>query len=436
MQISVEKTSDLARKMIVKVPEETVKEKMEDRFKSLAGKVKLDGFRPGKVPQHVIKKLYAKQVRGEVTSELLQTCYMKGLEDEKLQPAGPPEIIFPEQETSDTGFEFTANFEIFPSINLDNIQQLNVKRFVSEVKDDDLEKMMARLRDQQKEWLSVERASKDGDQITIHFSGEAEGENFTDGKAENFQVVIGSKQMIPGFEAELTGLEANATKTFDIEFPSDYGKDTLAGKLATFQIEVVKVEESQLPDLDETFVKKFGVESGGVDEFKKDVKNNMTREMELTLFNKTKSSVMDSLFEKIPMTLPEVMLKQELEELKKPYLESSKKGNVTVDNDMPLDAMELQAKRRVTLGLLLAEIIKNNDLKADQNKVKAMIENMAASYEKPENVINWYYANDEKLREIEQLVLENQVVDWVLGQAVVSEESLDFKDLMDTNQPA
>ncbi len=432
MQVSVEKTSELSRKMTVSVPEEVVQEKMAARLKSLAREVKIDGFRPGKVPQHVVKKMFGDRIRGEVAGDLIQSTYFEALQDQNLKPAGHPHI-HPSNETE--GFKYTAEFEVYPEISLEGVSQIEVKRPVATVSEADVDGMIDKLRAQRKTWQKAERASQEHDRITISFSGVADGENFTDGKVENYQVEIGAKQMIPGFEDNLIGLEAGANKTFEVSFPEQYGNEKLAGKAAEFEVEVIAVEEPVLPEIDDTFVKAYGIEDGSVESFREDVRNNMERELEQALRGKLKNAVMDALYEKIQIAVPNTLVDQEVENMMKPYIETAKRQKMKLDDlKLPRDAFEEQAKRRVALGLILGEIIQKNDIKIDADKVRSAIEDMARSYERPEDVVKWYYSDESRLDDVRQMVLEDQTVEWLAAQAKVSDEPMKFDDVMNQQQ--
>ncbi|WP_027157057.1 trigger factor [Methylobacter luteus] len=432
MQVSVEKTSELSRKMTVSVPEEVVQEKMAARLKSLAREVKIDGFRPGKVPQHVVKKMFGDRIRGEVAGDLIQSTYFEALQDQNLKPAGHPHI-HPSNETE--GFKYTAEFEVYPEISLEGVSQIEVKRPVATVSEADVDGMIDKLRAQRKTWQKVERASQEHDRITISFSGVADGENFTDGKVENYQVEIGAKQMIPGFEDNLIGLEAGANKTFEVSFPEQYGNEKLAGKAAEFEVEVIAVEEPVLPEIDDIFVKAYGIEDGSVESFREDVRNNMERELEQALRGKLKNAVMDALYEKIQIAVPNTLVDQEVENMMKPYIETAKRQKMKLDDlKLPRDAFEEQAKRRVALGLILGEIIQKNDIKIDADKVRSAIEDMARSYERPEDVVKWYYSDESRLDDVRQMVLEDQTVEWLAAQAKVSDEPMKFDDVMNQQQ--
>ena len=432
MQVSVEKTSELSRKMTVSVPEAVVQEKMAERLKSLARDVKIDGFRPGKVPQHVVKKMFGDRVRGEIASDLIKATYYDALQDQDLKPAGHPHIE-PLDETE--GFKYTAVFEVYPEIPLEGVDQLEVVRPVATVNDSDVDDMIEKLRAQKQSWHIVDRPSQEHDRVTISFSGTSEDENFTDGRVEDFEVVCGSKKMIPGFEDNLIGLKTGDNKTFALNFPEDYGNTKLAGKAAQFEVDVIKVEEPLLPEINEDFIKAYGIEEGSVESFRDDVKNNMERELELALRSKLKSSVMDALHEKIQISVPNTLIDMEVEHLMKPYIETAKRQNMKLEDiKLPRDAFEVQAKRRVALGLILGEIIQKNAIKLDSNKVRSTIEDMAKSYERPEDVVNWYYSDESRLSDVQQMVLEDQVIEWLVGQAKVSDESVNFSDVMDKQQ--
>ncbi|MGZ8163409.1 MAG: trigger factor [Methylobacter sp.] len=427
MQVSVEKTSELSRKMTVCVPEEVVQEKMAARLKSLAREVKIDGFRPGKVPQHVIKKMYGERVRGEIAGDLIQSTYYEALQAQDLKPAGYPHIQ-PEDEAE--GFKYIAEFEVYPEISLEGVEQIKVSRPVATVQEVDIDGMIEKLRAQKKTWSVVDRASQEHDRVTISFSGVSEGENFTDGKVENYPVEIGAKQMIPGFEENLIGLTVGANKTFEVTFPEEYGNEKLTGKVAEFEVEVTSVEEPTLPEIDDAFIKAYCIE-GSVEAFREDIKNNLESELEQALRGKLKNAVMDALYEKIQILVPNALVDQEVESMMKPYIENAKRQKMKPEDvKLPRDLFEQRAKRRVALGLILGEIIDKNNIKLDDNKVRSTIEDMAKSYERPSDVIEWYYSDQSRLNDVRQMVLENQTIDWLVAQAKVSDEVISFSDAM------
>jgi len=427
MQVSVEKTSELSRKMTVSVPEEVVQEKMAARLKSLAREVKIDGFRPGKVPQHVVVKMYGDRVRGEIAGDLIQTTYYEALQEQDLRPAGHPHI-HSSDETE--GFKYTAEFEIYPEISLEGVEQIEVSRPVATVQDVDVDGMIEKLRAQKKSWAVVDRASQEHDRVTISFSGACEGESFTDGKVENYQVEVGAKQMIPGFEENLIGLKAGVNKTFEVPFPEEYGNEKLAGKVAEFEVEVISVEEPVLPEIDDAFIKAYGIE-GSMDAFREDIKSNLESELEQALRGKLKNAVMNALYEKIQIAVPNTLVDQEVESMMKPYIETAKRQRMKLEDlKLPRDLFEEQAKRRVALGLILGEVIHKNEIKVDDNKVRSTIEDMAKSYERPRDVVDWYYSDESRLNDVRQMVLENQTIDWLVAQAKVSDQAINFNDAM------
>ena len=432
MQVSVEKTSELSRTMTVCIPEAVVQKKMADRLKSLAREIKIDGFRPGKVPQEVVKKMYGERVRGEIAGDLIKDTYYDALEGQDLKPAGHPHIQ-PLDEID--GFKYTAVFEVYPEISLKGIDELEIVRPLSSVSDTDVDGMIEKLRVQKQTWRVVDRPAQNSDNVTISFSGTSEGENFTDGKLEDFKVICGQKKMISGFEDNLLGLTAGAHKTFILNFPEDYGNEKLAGKAAEFEVDVVEVEEPVLAEIDEAFIKAYGIEDGLIESFRADVKNNMQRELDQALRSKLKSSVMDALYGKVKLTVPNTLVDVEIESLMKPYIETAKRQKMKLEDlKLPRDSFEDQAKRRVALGLILGEVIQKESIKLDNDKVRSTIEDMAKSYERPEDVVAWYYSDESRLNEVQQMVLEDQVVEWLVAQAKVSDETVNFNDVMDKQQ--
>ncbi|HYE35728.1 trigger factor [Methylocaldum sp.] len=429
MQVSVETTSELSRKMTVQVPEEKIQEKIASRLRSLANEVKIDGFRPGKVPQGLVKKRYGQQVREEVLSDLIQSSFYEAVREEKLKPAGMPQITARRVDEGN-GLEYEASFEVMPEFVLMPLETLEVRRFVSEVNEQDLDAMIERLREQRKTWQEVGRAAAVGDRVTISFEGKIGEESFTDGKVENLAVVLGANQMIPGFEDKLAGATAGSTLDFELSFPADYPNQKLAGNAAQFAVEMLKVEEGVLPEVDAEFAKSYGIEDGGVEAFRNDIRANMEREMKRALQTRTKTSVMDALFTKNTIALPNALIQDELEHLLTPYREAAQKRRQNLDQAKLKEQLEPLARRRVALALILGKVIETNNLVADQKRVRSTIEDLAMSYENTEEVVRWYYAERERLREVENVVMEDQVVDLVLEKAKATEEKVAFQELM------
>ena len=435
MQVSIETTSELSRKMTVQVPEEKIQEQVSKKLKSLAGKVKLDGFRPGKAPQSVIQKRYGPGVREEVLAELIQSSFYDAVREEKLNPVAGPRIT-PEASLEGQGLKYVADFEVMPEFVLFPLEEMEVDRYVSAVTEEDVDAMLLRLREQRKTWQETAAAAALGDRATVHFEGNAEGEDFTNGKVENFPVVLGANQLIPGFEDELLGCVAGDRKSFTLAFPQDYGVERLAGKSADFSVEVAKVEQSLLPELDAEFVANFGVEDGDVASFRAEIKTSMEREMKRALGGKTKDSAMEALHRRnSALSLPEGLVNQELKSLLDTYQEEAKKRKQPVDPAAREHFLGL-ARRRVALGLLINRIIENHQLKVDSARVRAAVEELALSYEDSAEVVNWYYSNRDQLAQVQSMVMEDQVVDLILEKAKVTERNIGFKELMQQHAPA
>jgi trigger factor len=432
MQVSVEKTSELSRKMTVSVPEAVIQEKMAERLKTLARQVKIDGFRPGKVPQNVVNKMYGEKVRGEVAGDLIQSTYYDALRDQKLNPAGQPHI----HDLDETeGFKYIAEFEVYPEISLAGIEGLEITKTLATVEESDVDAMIEKLRTQKKTWNEVGRASQDKDRISIAFSGVCEGENFTEGRVQDFQLEIGAKQMIPGFEDNLIGLKKDDGKTFLVTFPEEYNNAKLAGKVADFDVEIFKVEEPVLPAIDEGFIKAYGTQDGLLNSFRDDIKANMQRELTQALHGKLKNAVLDALYEKIQLPVPNILIDEEIQTLMKPYIESAKRQKLKKEDlQLPKEMFKAQAERRVALGLILGEIIHTKEFKVDDDKVRTTIEDMAKSYEQPEAYVSWYYSDKSRLHSVQQMVLEDQTVEWLVSKAKISDETMSFNDIMDANQ--
>lgn len=429
MQVSVVTVSELSRKLTVSVPEEKIRQQVESRLQSLSGKVKIDGFRPGKIPQTVVRKRFGQQVREEVLTDLIQSSFRDAVRDEKLNPAGAPQIRANKVDEGE-GLEYEASFEIMPDFVPMPLETLEVKRFSSSVASEDVDAMIQRLREQRKTWREVSRASALNDRVIIAFEGTQEGESFTNGRVDDFAVVLGSGQMIPGFEEKLTGVESGSALEFDIDFPTEYPGEKLAGKTGHFVVDVKSVEEPEMPEVDADFVKSFGIESGLLEAFQADIRANMEREMKRALKSRTKTSVMDQLFDRNSIALPSVLIEDELNDLLKPHRESARKQKRSFDEAALKQQLEPLARRRVSLALILGKLIEAHGVKVDPARVRAAVEDLAASYEDSEEVVRWYYADPSRLREVENLVLEDQVVDLVLEKARAKEESIGFQELM------
>ena len=429
MQVSVETTSGLERRMTVEVPEERIDGEVQNRLKRLARTAKVKGFRPGKVPMKVVAQQYGKQVRDEVVGEVIQATYFEAINQEKLQPAGMPSI---EPQVNDQGksLQYTATFEVMPEVELADLSGTKLEKVVAEVSDEDLEKMIDNLRQQRAEWKPVKRKAKKGDRLNIDFKGTIDGEEFSGNAGEGVQLTIGSGRMIAGFEDGLVGAKAGEELTLDLQFPEDYGHKDVAGKPVQFAVKVNSVEEPLLPEVDEEFAKGFGIGDGSLEALRNEVRQNMERELAQAVSARNKQAVMDKLLELNKIDVPAALVDNEAQNLKQQMMQQMQ---VPQGKSMPeLDAtlFKGEAERRVTLGMLVAEIIQSNELNADEAKVKAKVQEVAATYEHPEEVINWYMADKSRLSQIENLLLEDEVVDWVFGKADVSESKSSFDEVM------
>ena len=421
MQVSVETGEGLERKLTVQVPAETVDSQVESRLQSMKKQVKIDGFRPGKVPLSVVKKRYATQVFQEVAGEVMQNTFHDAVTQENLRPASDPSIE-PISFESGKPLEYVATFEVYPEVELAPVSDLKIEKLVAEIQDADVDGLLETLRKQKANWNEVDRASEDGDRVTISFKGSIDGELFEGGSADNVPLVIGSNSMIPGFEDQIIGLAKDAESTINITFPADYSAADLAGKPAEFAITVSKVEASELPELDDAFAKDFGVEEGGLEKLREDVKNNMQRELDNRITSDLKSRVMDQLLEVNSVLVPKAIVQEEAETLKQ---QASAQGG-----DQSVDAFKEEAERRVKLGMILGDLVKLSGLQADQSKVDERIELMAKDYEDPSEFANHYKSNPQMMRGIESLVVEDMIVDWVVGQAKVSTVESSFDEVM------
>ncbi|MDP3706193.1 MAG: trigger factor [Legionellaceae bacterium] len=428
MAVSVETLSGLERKITVSVPTEQFETEVGTRIKRLVGKVKIDGFRPGKVPLNVVKQRYSDSVRHEVARDLIQTTLYNALKEENLVPAGTPEVE-PHDLVAGQDFTYSAVFEVFPEFEIVELDGDKVKIVFSEVKNSDITKMIENLREQNKVWHEASRAVAAHDKVTIDFEGFLGDTAFEGGKGENYEIVLGSGSMIPGFEEGIVGAKKDKEIELNVTFPSDYGHAELAGKEARFKVTVKKIMEGQLPDLDDAFVEKFNIQEGGIDALKNDIKENMIRELDRRVSSMNRETIFDVLLQKNKFDLPNSLIEQEIEHLEHEMYHRVF-GNEHSDNekipDFPREMFEDQAKRRVHLGLLFSEYVKKHEINVDSTRVDAMIEKFATAYEHPEEVRSWYRGNKERLAEIEALVMEELVADKIIANAKVVPNVLDY----------
>ena len=418
MSIQVEvKSNGLERRITVALPAEKVKQEIENRLKSLSRRVKVDGFRAGKVPMKVVERKWGGTVRQEVRNELVQSSFYEAINQEKLRPAGVPHFDL-QPETPEVGLRYTAVFEVYPEFEVKVPKDLKIIKPTAVIGESDIDVMIEKLRTQRKSWIVVERPAQKGDRVNINFIGTLDGEPFDGNQATGFPLVLGSGQLVPGFEEKLVGASAGNTVSLDIQFPVEYRATNLAGKSVHFEVTINTVEEAVLPEVDEAFIKSFGVQDGSQEAFRAEVKKTMERELEQASKDKVKAQVLESLFELNSIEIPKALIDEEIGRMRA-QMEATQ-AHVTED----------QARRRVALGLIIAELIKRNQFKAEPGKVRAAVEAVAASYERPEEVVQWYYEQRERLSNVEALLLEDQAVNWVAEQNTIEAKVTPFSELV------
>ncbi|OAN90371.1 trigger factor [Marinobacter sp. EhC06] len=432
MQVSVETTSNIERRMTIGVPAQEIDQAVQKRLQETARTVRLNGFRPGKVPMSVVKRRFGDSVRQEIVGEVMRDNYIKALQEQDINPAGWPKF---EPKTMEEGkdLEFVAIFEVLPEIELGDLSKISVEKLTSEITDKDVDNMIDNLRRQQATMKEVKRKSKNKDVLTIDFKGFIDGEEFEGGAAESHRLTLGSGQMIPGFEKAIVGGKAGEDMEIEVTFPEDYHNEDLAGKPAKFEIKIHKVEEPQLPELDTEFFKKFGIDAEDEATFREEVKKNMERELKQAVSNKVKNDVVDGLLETTELDIPAALVDQEIDRLRQDAVQRF--GGQVDFQQLPKEIFQEQAERRVKTGLLFQEVVKKNDLKADPAKVDEKIQEIASTYEQPEEVVAHFNSNPEQKSQIESSVLEDAVVDHVLEQAKVKEKKVKYEEAVQAGQP-
>ena len=427
MQVTVETTAGLERKMRVVIPSERVEVQVTEKIKQTAKQAKINGFRPGKVPLREVKRRFGAGIRQEVSSEMIQSTYGEALQKEDISPAGMPKI---EEVNIEEGkdLEYTAVFEVFPEIEVSGLESIEVERLSSSIEEADLEKMIDTLREQRLVYAETDRAAAEKDQVNLDFEGFLEDEPFEGGKAEGTDLVLGSGSMIPGFEDGLTGLKADEEKDLKLTFPENYQAENLAGQEVLFKIKVNKVSEPELPELNDEFFEQFDVKEGGIEAFRKEVTNNMKRELDSAIKAKVKDQVMDGLSDNNEVDLPQSLIDQEVNRMRQEAVQQFGGGAQFDPSMLPAEMFSEQAQKRVKIGLIVSAIVDKNSLEADAETVRETIEEMASTYQEPEEVINYYYSNEQQLSQIQNMVLEGQIVDFVLDSAKVTDKTVSYDE--------
>ncbi len=436
MQVTVESLEGLERKISVQLPWEEFNEKFQQKLNELKPTIKMDGFRKGKAPEKVIKQRYGSAIQGDVLNELIRQHLPKALEQEELNPAGMP--ILEELTDIEEGkpIQFVAKFEVMPEVAVKDLSGVTITKQKVVVSDTDVDEALEGLRKQKTTWSEVDRASKEGDQLVIDFDGSVDGEAFEGNSATDFSIVIGDKRMIPGFEEGLVGLKTEAEHDLEVTFPEEYQVKELAAKLAVFKITVKKVSEPKLPELDEAFVKEWGIEDGDAGKLKEEIKSGLEREARQVVVNNLREQVFDKLLELNNFDVPNVMIDHEIKRMHDNNMrEMESRYGLKESVDAPRDLYENGAKRGVALSLLMSQVIKDHDIKADADKVRVIMESQATAYENPEQIINYFYQNDQMLKSFEAQALEEQVIDKMLETAIVEEKESSYAEVTKPQEP-
>ncbi|MBJ7550485.1 trigger factor [Marinomonas ostreistagni] len=427
MQVSVETTSPIERVLTISVPAARIDDKVNAEVAKTAKTVRIDGFRKGKVPVSVVKKRFGQSIRMEALEQVMRDAYVEAIQAESINPAGMP-AIEPKNIAEGSDLEFVAKVEVYPTIELADASKIEVTRVVSEVTEADVDTMLETLRKQNAEWSAVEREAKDGDQVTIDFEGFLGEEAFEGGAAQGHKLVLGSNSMIPGFEDGIVGIKAGEERTITVTFPESYQAEHLAGKEATFKITAQEVAEQVLPELNDEFASKFGLETADLASLRAEVQKNMERELSQAVKTKLKNSLFDQLVALNPVEVPASLVEQEVNGLRQQAARQFGNMEGFDPSQLPAELFSEEATKRAKIGLLISEVIQKNELKVEDDRVRAFLEDMAQAYQEPQQVVDFYLNNKEQLAQVQSAVLEEQVVDKLLESAQITEVTLGYED--------
>jgi len=433
MTVTVETLEKLERKITLSVPVTSIQTEVDARLKKLAKTVKMDGFRPGKVPMNVVAQRYGYSVQYEVLNDKVGEAFAQAANEAKVRVAGQPRIT--EKEGAPEGeLNFDAIFEVYPDVKLADLTSVELEKVTAEVSDEAIDKTIDILRKQRRTFAQrgLADAAVDGDRVTIDFEGKIDGEPFAGGKAEDFQFLVGEGQMLKEFEDAVRGMKSGESKTFPLAFPEDYHGKDVAGKTADFLVTVKKVEAAHLPEVNEALAKSLGIADGTVEGLRADIRKNLEREVKFRLLARNKSAAMEALVAKAELELPQSIVQSEVDRLKDGARADLKQRGIKDADKAPIpdDIFRPQAEQRVRMGLVVAEVVKANDLHAKPEQIRAHIEELAASYERPEDVTRWYYGDNQRLAEVEAVVIESNVAEFVLSKAKVTDKAISFEELM------
>ena len=437
MQVSIETTSGLERRLTVGVPAARVDSEVNSRLQKAAKNVRLDGFRPGKVPMRVIRQRFGEGVRQEVLGEVMNQSFQEAIVQEKLRPAGQPSI---EPKNLDAGkdLEYIATFEVFPEVSVTELAGLEINKPTATVAKEDVDNMIEIFRKQQGGFGEVERAAAEGDKVNIDYTGTKDGEEFEGGSAEGSDLELGSGRMIPGFESGIEGMNAGDEKTLQLSFPDDYHNEDLKGAAVEFKIKLNSVSEQLLAELNEDLYSNYGVETGGEEQFREEIAQNMARELNNAVKATVKQQVMDAVLDAHDsLEVPKALIAQEIGGMRNQMFQQfggAGGADLDLDSLLPDEMFSEQASRRVKLGLILAELVQKQELRPDPDKVRAAVEEMASTYQDPEEVVNHYYSNPDQLASVESMVLEDQVVEKLLENANITESECTYQEALSQAQ--
>jgi trigger factor len=430
MQATIEKVSNLERRLNVTLPTQEIDAEVESRLKRLARNVRMHGFRPGKVPFRLVQQQYGGQVRQEVLGDALQKTFGEAVRSQNLRVAGYPRFEPKQGEGSDQ-VEFSATFEIYPEVEIADISQAVIERPIITVGEAEVDKTIEILRKQRVHYHTADRGAQNGDRITIDFTGTHEGVEFEGGSGKDHTTVLGEGRLLADFEQAVVGLRAGESRAFELTFPEDYHGKDMAGKTASFTVTVKQVETPHLPEVDAEFAKQLGIADGDIGKMRADIKANLEREVRRRVQTRVKDQVMKTLLEHAKLDLPNALVDMEIERLMAGMRQDlANRGLKAEDIPMPREAFEPEARKRVGLGLIVSDLVRSHNLQAKPEQIKAVVKDYAESYERPEEVMRWYYQSADRLREVESLVLEDNVVQWVLSQAKAEDKPGDFDEIM------
>jgi len=427
LKIKVNSKKGLVRDIHISVPSNVIEEKRNTRFSQLSKTAKLPGFRPGKVPEKVIRRQYADQVLQEVLSDVLETTYMESIQEKNLQPAGPPKVALDEY-VKEKDFSYTATIEVYPEFDLKGLDKIKVEKPHADITQKDINAMMDNLQNQKGTWEKVDRISKGGDQLLIDFEGKIDGVVFDGGTAKDFAMQLGNGQMLPEFDESLIGVKSEETKTIELTFPDNYHKKELVGKQALFTVDVKEVRELKPAELDQKFVQSFGIKSGDQKELMDEVKSSMSKELEARINNEIRQNLMKFLKDKNAIEIPEVMIHQEAHAMQKDWMNRS--GIEDHEQAPPLDDFNEIAKERVHLGLLVSKLVQSKEIKLDPDKVKTKLDELSKTYPNPEEIRKMYEQSSQLMDQLKSLVMEDQVIDWLIERTEFQKKEMEFKELV------